>query len=188
MHPVSSPSIHRQQHDVPRDATALPPTLETRKKKKKADLSSPLFKPLQDDRLEASITLQPRRSGSKRKFSPDEDGVWSEVASGDDEFQFSRPSGSPSKRAGTFGLTSQPLSPVKAAKSIDPEPVKPAITNRKVLEPSTCSLPGPFLITFQCVLTILRECKCESELSQQGASFCEIGPSFRSWFGKSRCE
>ncbi|KAJ5489578.1 hypothetical protein N7539_004468 [Penicillium diatomitis] len=144
-HPDSSPITRQTQETT--DATSLPPTLETRKKKKKKnDSVNSLFKPLQDARSEASITLpQPAKSGSKRKFSPDEDGFLSEVTSGDDEFQFSRPNKSPSKKGDVFGLTNSRLSPVKVANSVEPEaapapapapaPALPVISSRKVLEP-----------------------------------------------------
>ncbi|KAF7714720.1 Uncharacterized protein PECH_007049 [Penicillium ucsense] len=140
-HPDSSPITRQTQENLTTDATSLPPTLETRKKKKKKnDSVNSLFTPLQDARSEASITLpQPAKSGSKRKFSPDEDGFLSEVTSGDDEFQFSRPNKSPSKKGDVFGLTNSMLSPVKVAKSTEseaaPAPALPLISSRKVLEP-----------------------------------------------------
>jgi hypothetical protein len=139
--PTPSPKVH-DISDVPLEEPAspdpfLPPTLETRKKKKKAE---PVL--LDKDNTSSQVhgtsnnkTAQPRKSGSKRKFYPDEDGTLSDGVAEGDDFQFSRPSQSPQKYKEPLDLGKQDLSPTKTPVSI----IRGSATGtakRKVLEPS----------------------------------------------------
>lgn len=116
----------------------LPPTLETRKKKKKTDLSGPITESAaQSDIPSPKIeTAQPMKSGSKRKFSPDNDGFLSDTAPEDDEFQFSRPSHSTSKQSDTFDFMRQDFSPSKTPVNMNRGSSTSGASKRKVLEPS----------------------------------------------------
>lgn len=120
------------------DESALPPTLETRKKKKNTGLSTPAYKKSSQDDLPstANQSREPTKVGSKRKFSPDEDGILSDQAQDDDEFQFSRPSGSPQKKADTFNFMRQDFSPTKTPVCVKPGSTQTEASKRKVLEPS----------------------------------------------------
>lgn len=132
-------SESRQGSDPARDEAALPPTLETRKKKKKTDSASPAYKPLSQDNQSITVnqSREPIKSGSKRKFSPDEDGVLSDLVEEDDEFQFSRAGGSPQRKADPFDFMRQDCSPSKMPVSVKRGSANTGITKRKVLEPST---------------------------------------------------
>jgi hypothetical protein len=132
------PSESRIDSDPARDEAALPPTLETRKKKKKTESSTPAYKTLSQDEqtITANQSREPTKSGSKRKFSPDEDGVLSDPVQEDDEFQFRRPGGSPQKKTDPFDFMSQDFSPSKTPVSVKRGSVNSGITKRKVLEPS----------------------------------------------------
>jgi hypothetical protein len=132
------PSESHIDSDPAHDEAALPPTLETRKKKKKTDTAAPAYKTTSQD--EQRITMnQPRettKSGSKRKFSPDEDGFLSDPVQEDDEFQFSRPGGSPQKKTDPFDFMRQDCSPSKTPVSAKRGSAHSGTTKRKVLEPS----------------------------------------------------
>lgn len=116
----------------------LPPTLETRKRKKKPDLSGPISKSTaQSDISSPKIeTAQSMKSGSKRKFSPDNDGFLSDTAPEDDEFQFSRPGHSTSKQSDTFDFMRQDFSPSKTPVNMTRGSSTSGASKRKVLEPS----------------------------------------------------
>lgn len=117
----------------------LPPTLETRKKKKRTDTTTALEKSVpQDEPVPSDKPTQPTKSGSKRKFSPDEDGFFSDTPD-DDEFQFSRPSQSPRRRSGLLDMGRPDLSPSKTPRTMKRVPPG-GITKRKVLEPSMNAL------------------------------------------------
>ncbi|OOQ86176.1 hypothetical protein PEBR_22276 [Penicillium brasilianum] len=121
------------------DETALPPTLETRKKKKKIDSATLAYE--QSPQNERSLTTnqprEPTKSGSKRKFSPDEDVPLADPAPEDDDFQFSRPGGSPQKKADPFDIMRQDLSPSKTPAGVKRGSAQSGITKRKVLEPKS---------------------------------------------------
>lgn len=132
------PSESRIDSDPARDEAALPPTLETRKKKKKIDTAAPVYKelPLAEQPITTNQSREPMKSGSKRKFSPDEDGFWSDPAREDDEFQFSRPGGSPPKKTDPFDFMRPDRSPSKTPVSVKRGSAHSGTTKRKVLEPS----------------------------------------------------
>ena len=85
--------------------------------------------------ITANHSREPTKSGSKRKFSPEEDGFLADLAQEDDEFQFSRPGGSPQKKTDIFDSMRQD-SPSKTPVSAKRGPSQSGITKRKVLEPS----------------------------------------------------
>lgn len=130
-------SESRTDDDAPVPSLPLPSTLETRRKKKtdtavlacEGELSS-------EDRSPDVEPSQPVKSGSKRKFSPDDDGFLSDTAPEDDEFHFSRPSHSPQKQSDPFDFLRQDFSPSKTPASTKREYANQGITKRKVLEPS----------------------------------------------------
>ncbi|KAJ5086298.1 hypothetical protein NUU61_007605 [Penicillium alfredii] len=132
----------------------LPPTLETRKKKKKSD--APLFHESVEHREQPNPggdTEPTSKPGSKRKFSPEDDGDFmSSLVGEDDEFQFNRPSHSPSKRTEP---SRQDHSPSKKHVDIKKGSATQTLARRKVLEPSMNGLP-PF-ISYESLLTTRTE-------------------------------
>ncbi|KAJ5714272.1 uncharacterized protein N7483_011453 [Penicillium malachiteum] len=140
--PTPSPKKHEPLSNIPLEEPAspdpfLPPTLETRKKKKKADPTIPTN---EANTLLSGETKRPTKSGSKRKFSPDEDGALSDVVSESDEFQFSRHIQSPQKSTTLdLGLEDRALSPIKAPVSIRRGSAAGTM-KRKVLEPKSANL------------------------------------------------
>lgn len=118
----------------------LPPTLETRKKKKRTG-STPFLEQIVSKNVPTSNdnSTHASKSGSKRKFSPDEDGFPSDTAPEDDEFEFSRPSQSPRRKSDFLQSIRQDLSPSKTPRTMKRVPPG-GITKRKVLEPSMWSL------------------------------------------------
>lgn len=145
---VESPSPSLTRHKTlpegqlghpPMPDQCLPPTLETRKKKKKAESPTPEKENItpQEQNAPGINTTRLTKSGSKRKFSPDEDGALSD---GDglpdcDEFQFSRPSQSPQRHTDFLHLMHQDSSPIKTPVSIKRGSATGTM-KRKVLEPS----------------------------------------------------
>lgn len=142
----------------------FPPSLETRKRRKKPVEST---YPIPEDvpRGEPSPKKEiskPRNSGSKRKFSPDDDGFMSDLLPEDDEFQFSRPSHTPRKQTEPIETVRQGPLPSKTPVSSETGPLKPASMKRKVLEPSknaNLRLSGLFRVTL--ANRINRECECQ---------------------------
>jgi hypothetical protein len=154
----SSPSPPETMDDdspgEPEHEPVLPPTLETRKKKKKSTSIAALEMVTADTNQPTSPRNDPENlkiSGSKRKFCPEEDDqLSSTIDIEDDEFQFRRPTRSPKKQMDPFELTRRDQSPIKSHVE---SPVKTNIEmtkgssnlgspKRKVLEPSMllCSL------------------------------------------------
>ncbi|KAJ5151799.1 hypothetical protein N7492_010094 [Penicillium capsulatum] len=118
----------------------FPSTLETRKRKKKPTQSTdPVAKEATRGDSDSSGTTLTRKSGSKRKFSPDDDGFLSDPAS-EDEFQFSRPSHTPRKNTEPTETIQQESLPSKTPINSDTRPIKPASTKRKVLEPKSANV------------------------------------------------
>ncbi|KAJ5568888.1 hypothetical protein N7450_011374 [Penicillium hetheringtonii] len=107
-----------------------PPTLETRKKKKKPGLADT---PIHDVEKAESTAM---KSGSKRKFSLDDD-ILSDLAP-EDDFQFSRLNGSPQKKRDSFQFMGD-SSPSKTPVNMKRGSSNKAITNRKVLEPKSAN-------------------------------------------------
>lgn len=141
--PNYSPSESRTDDDAAVPSLPLPSTLETRRKKK-ADTAAPAREDSVRSVHSPKVDLsQPVKSGSKRKFSPDDDGFLSDLAPEDDGFQFSRPSHSPSKQPDQFDLVRQDSSPSKAPASTKRDSAQHGITKRKVLEPSMHHNPAP---------------------------------------------
>ncbi|KAJ6088280.1 hypothetical protein N7486_009541 [Penicillium sp. IBT 16267x] len=137
---VESPSPSLNVHEIlpegqlghpPIPDQCLPPTLETRKKKKTDS----------EQKAPGANTNRLVKSGSKRKFSPDEDGALSD---GDglpecDEFQFSRPSPSPKRHTDILQLMHQETSPIKTPVSIKRGSATGTM-KRKVLEPKSANV------------------------------------------------
>lgn len=137
----------------PEPEPVLPPTLETRKKKKKSTSIAALETVTAETDQPTSSRNDPENlqiSGSKRKFCPEDDDQLSSILDIDDEFQFRRPTHSPKKQINPFELTRRDESPIKSHVE---SPLKTNIemtkgsTNLgppkwKVLEPSVflCSL------------------------------------------------
>ncbi|KAJ5689774.1 hypothetical protein N7462_004166 [Penicillium macrosclerotiorum] len=118
----------------------LPPTLETRKKKKKKfdTATIPTESTTEGERASPGApSLQHTASGSKRKFSPDEDGLMPGFEPREDGFQFSRAKHNPRKSNDVFDFMRQDASPSKT--SVDPKSSSSKIgaTKRKVLEPKS---------------------------------------------------
>lgn len=125
----------------------LPPTLETRKKKKKSSsMITPGNDPAPIDRQPSpplDLTLQATSVSTKRKYVPeDDDRFVSNLAVDDDEFQFTRPIPTPTKQTNAFDITQRNQSPIKnhveMAKGSKPR----VLSMRKVLEPSRFPRPS----------------------------------------------
>jgi hypothetical protein len=118
----------------------LPPTLETRKKKKKSSLTlAPEIDPAPTDRQPSppiDTTKNALLTSTKRKFIPeDDDRFASNIDLDEDEFQFRRPSHSPKKQTNPFDMTRQDQSPIKNVE-VTRGSKTPILAKRKVLEPS----------------------------------------------------
>jgi hypothetical protein len=157
----------------------LPPTLETRKKKKKkTDSVSPDKggSTLQEPNV-PDVNGRLVKSGSKRKFSPDEDGALSD---GDgvqecDEFQFSRPTQSPPRPTDLLQSMHQDTSPIKTPVSLKRGSATGTM-KRKVLEPS--KEPTPNLADYTCAFVLTpstRECKFQLRLPQESSGIFASG-------------
>jgi hypothetical protein len=125
----------------------LPPTLETRKKKRRPEVA-----PVSSDNdvesghtatAPATATSNSEANtgtslkfGSKRKFSLDDDALFDLAP--EDDFQFSRLSRSPQKQKDTFQFLSQEtsISPSKTPVNMKRGSANNSTTKRKVLEPS----------------------------------------------------
>lgn len=144
--PNQSPS-ECQADDAPSPNLPLPSTLETRRKKRIDPTALEHEAPASSEDQSSKANLsKPAKSGAKRKFSPDDDGVLSDPAPEDDEFQFSRPSQSPQKLSDPFEFLRQDLSPSKTPASAKRESANQGITKRKVLEPSMYHHIVPFFV------------------------------------------
>jgi hypothetical protein len=154
--PVFSKPLSDRQAETLSEATepSLPPTLETRKKKKKTDSPSPITESIAQSEIPSPKieAPQPMKSGSKRKFSPDDDGFLSDTAPEDDEFQFSRPSHSPSKQTEPFDFMRQDFSPSKTPVNMKRGSSNSTASRRKVLEPSMrYNFPLPIEIMYSLI-------------------------------------
>ncbi|KAJ5131706.1 hypothetical protein N7448_005864 [Penicillium atrosanguineum] len=143
--PLFSKPLPRRQPETETDALALvsslPPTLETRKKKKKTVSSGPISEgmaPPESPSPKIGDT-QPGKSGSKRKFRPDDDGFLSDTAPEDDEFQFRRPSHSPLKQTDPFDFMRPDFSPSKTPVNMKRGSSSSGASKRKVLEPKSAN-------------------------------------------------
>lgn len=120
--------------------------------------------------MTANQPREPIKSGSKRKFSPDEDGFLSDLTQEDDEFQFSRPGGSPQKKGDLFDFLRQD-SPSKTPGSATRGPAQSGITKRKVLEPSMQPIwKTPPAYCFHLLTPIFRERKFQPRLTKENPS------------------
>jgi hypothetical protein len=118
----------------------LPPTLETRKKKKKSSsILAPDIGPAPTERQPSPPVeiAQPAPSAStKRKFIPEDDDQFAHTLDADEEeFQFRRPSHSPKKQSNVFPVPQQEPSPIKNVE-VTRGSKTPVLAKRKVLEPS----------------------------------------------------
>lgn len=120
----------------------LPPTLETRKKKKKAEPAVLDNEDATSQVHEMSInkTQQSANSGSKRKFSPDEDGTLPDGNPEYDDFHFSRPVQISQKPTESLNVEKQDSTPTKSPVSIRRGSAT-VTAKRKVLEPSMAAPP-----------------------------------------------
>lgn len=172
-----SPPGCQANDDAPDPGLSLPPTLETRRKKIDTAAVEREAPSLSAHQIPEVDLLQPARPGAKRKFSPDDDGLLSDPAPGDDEFQFSRPSHSPQKLSDPSETLRQDLSPSKTSSGTKREPTRRETTKRKVLEPSmyqhivpSCGTTWELQLTFQ-----NRECQHQFKLTEEGSSRFESG-------------
>lgn len=182
--PEKTLSAHSSDPASPNPEAYLPPTLETRKKKKRPDVTAAI----RDTTATATTTaptdveahqtspVKPSPSpsstsikfGSKRKFSLDDD-ILADLAPEEDDFQFSRLSRSPQKDPFKFMTESEPESPSKTPQ-IKRGSTSTTTTKRKVLEPSKYSIqPTPFSISIQIHCTNATSESANSNLSPKKA-------------------
>lgn len=124
----------------------LPPTLEVRRKKKKSNAA------VQDENTPSSRPASfitptgsdyTRKSGSKRKFDPEEDDKYVTASvSSDDGFEFSRSSQVPHKASDNIISEHEVDSPSKKQMNGRRGPRNREQPKRKVLEPSMNSAPS----------------------------------------------
>ncbi|CAG8391971.1 unnamed protein product [Penicillium salamii] len=147
----SSPSPPEVTYRAPLDSTVeeleepepeaiLPPTLETRKKKKKSSsILAPEIGPAPIERQPSPPITTANTSlpaSAKRKFIPEDDDQFApNVDADEDEFQFSRPNHSPKKQTNLFDVTRKDPSPIKNVEMTRGSKT-PVLAKRKVLEPS----------------------------------------------------
>ncbi|KAJ5587943.1 uncharacterized protein N7459_003708 [Penicillium hispanicum] len=134
------PESHTDETTSPE--ALLPPTLETRKRKKKADTMTidsgyqpPCTQPIFNEGT-AHLT----KSGAKRKFSPDDDGFLPDLSPDHNEFQFSRAHCSPRKSTPSSDLNRKSPSPSKTSMSTQQSSANLEPAKRKVLEPKSANL------------------------------------------------
>lgn len=139
--PDESPSQNKFNLS-PSPEAYLPPTLETRKKKRRPEMVASSDNDAENGHTAtATSSLEANtgsflKFGSKRKFSLDDDALF-DLVSEEDDFQFSRLSRSPQKQKETFQFLAQEnsASPSKTpAKKLGS--ANNSTTKRKVLEPS----------------------------------------------------
>jgi hypothetical protein len=118
----------------------LPPTLETRKKKKSSSIIAPEISPAPIDRQPSppiDTTQHAAAVSTKRKYIPeDDDRFTSNLNIDDDEFQFTRPSHSPKTQMNPFEDAQRDQSPTKSDVGLTRGSKPPVLSMRKVLEPS----------------------------------------------------
>lgn len=143
----------------------LPPTLETRKRKKKSESAV-----THEDSSASSERLNPigdsepaMKSGSKRKFSAEDDESVPYFVEEDDEFHFRRPSHSPRKQTESFEFARQDYSPTKRPADVKKNLASPTLARRKVLEPSMLNRPR-----VNSADDLKRKCECQSRVAQEG--------------------
>ncbi|KAJ5420053.1 hypothetical protein N7465_002572 [Penicillium sp. CMV-2018d] len=131
--------------DIPEEPEPfLPPTLETRKKKKKSSsIMAPEISPAPTDR-QPSPPIDPTQHttsvSTKRKYIPeDDDRFTSNLDVDDDEFQFTRPSHSPKKKTNPFEDTQRDHPPNKNHVEVTRGSKTPVLSTRKVLEPKSAN-------------------------------------------------
>ncbi|KAJ5827764.1 hypothetical protein N7447_004527 [Penicillium robsamsonii] len=143
--PLESTFRSQINNDIPEEPEPLlPPTLETRKKKKKSSLIiAPEISPAPTDRQPSPPIDTTRHAASvstKRKYIPeDDDRFTSNLNIDDDEFQFTRPSHSPKKQMNPFEDTQQDQSPTKSHVDLTRGSKTPVLSMRKVLEPKSAN-------------------------------------------------
>lgn len=160
--------------DIPEEPEPfLPPTLETRKKKKKSSsILAPEISPAPADRQPSppvDTTQHTTSVSTKRKYIPeDDDRFMSNLNVDDDEFQFTRPSHSPKKKTNLFEDIQRDQSPTKSHVEVTRGSKTPVLSMRKVLEPSMWC----YLLVLPPTMSVAnnwnRECKLQSRLSQEG--------------------
>ncbi|KAJ5186013.1 hypothetical protein N7491_006116 [Penicillium cf. griseofulvum] len=132
-------------NDTPGESEPLlPPTLETRKKKKKSiSMIAPEISPAPTDRQPSppiSTTQHAASVSTKRKYIPeDDDRFTSNLNIDDDEFQFTRPSHSPKTQMNPFEDAQRDQSPTKSDGGLTRGSKPPVLSMRKVLEPKSAN-------------------------------------------------
>ncbi|KAJ5129208.1 uncharacterized protein N7515_005247 [Penicillium bovifimosum] len=128
-------------NDLP--GTLLPPTLETRKKKRKSDsMIPPEMSPAPMDGEPSpsiDLTKHATSASTKRKYNPEDDDQFESNFHVEDEFQFTRPSHSPKKQTIPLEVTQRDQSPVKSHVQIIRGSQTPVLSMRKVLEPKSAN-------------------------------------------------
>ncbi|KAJ5995843.1 hypothetical protein N7481_002820 [Penicillium waksmanii] len=130
----------------PSSEAYLPPTLETRKKKRRPEVAAASS----DNDVESGHTVTATsiseasagtssKFGSKRKFSLDDDALFDLAP--EDDFQFSRLNRSPQKQKDTFQFLAREtsISPSKTPVSMKQGSANNSTTKRKVLEPKSAN-------------------------------------------------
>ncbi|KAJ6190107.1 hypothetical protein N7519_000128 [Penicillium mononematosum] len=122
----------------------LPPTLETRKKKKNpGSIVAPEISPAQTDRQPSppiNTTQHAKSVSTKRKYTPEDDDRFApNLIADDDEFQFTRPSHSPKKRTTPFEDTQRDQSLTESQVEVTRGSKTPVLSMRKVLEPKSAN-------------------------------------------------
>lgn len=145
-----SPSECQAKDDAPGPSLPLPLTLETRRKQRIDTTALVREERTLSEHHGPNVDLSnPAKSGTKRKFSPDDDGILCDATPEDDEFQFNRPSQSPQKLSDRFEFSRQHISPSKGTAGAKWESANQGVTKRKVLEPSMHHNITPLFVDIQ---------------------------------------
>ncbi|KAL5363045.1 hypothetical protein BJX96DRAFT_112054 [Aspergillus floccosus] len=125
-----------QGDDPEFNAHYLPPTLETRKKKRPSPLPfEELPRPDHNSITPKKDSGYLLKSGAKRKFSSEEDEEFQPISTADDDFEFSRPNQSPENTEEELSLSAKEESPAKRRTQLKERRKNVAPPKRKALEP-----------------------------------------------------
>lgn len=120
--------------------TFLPPTLETRKKRKPSPIAMNKTEYCPDTELEATHHNVKLNAGAKRKFMPEDEEMIASEAVEEDDFQYSRPSHLQNQDDQSV-LVRDEDSPTKKRADKKRGLRESGSSKRKVLEPSMKQLP-----------------------------------------------
>ncbi|EAW07956.1 shugoshin family protein [Aspergillus clavatus NRRL 1] len=138
--PRRSEIIETASTDGDFDETALPPTLETRKRKKPNVASTTDFHLERATSSERGKANSASKTGTKRKFSTDCVEEYEHIPAGDDDFQFRRPC-HPAPRENDQPVSiRERVSPLREEAQLKPIPNYHDVPRRKVLKPKNANL------------------------------------------------